>query len=213
MPKQIKNIGASVRAKLINIATESKRDYNAILRSYLQERFLYRLSISSYKSAFILKGALLLTIGNVSKFRPTKDIDFLSKGISNELDDSIGIIKEIVSIKFDDGIQFILDKITAEKIKEGADYEGVRIHLPYKLDTIKGYLSVDIGFGDKITVGPNEINFPSMLDFPHPKILVYSFETVVAEKFESIVNLNFISSRMKDLYDIIFIAANYKFNS
>ena len=83
MKKAITNIAASIRARLINIAEEGKRDYNAILRLYFQERFLYRLSISAYKQKLILKGALLLMMKDISKFRPTKDVDFLGKEITN----------------------------------------------------------------------------------------------------------------------------------
>ena len=130
MKKEIKNIAASVRARLINIADENNRDYNALLRLYFQERFLYRLSISPYKTKLILKGALLLMMNDVSKFRPTKDIDFLGKAFSNEMNECKKIIEEIASIDAADGVEFICDNISTEKIKEGEDYEGVRIHLP-----------------------------------------------------------------------------------
>lgn len=212
MKKEIKNVAASVRARLINIADKSKRDYNSILRLYFQERFLYRVSISKYKQKLILKGALLLMKKEISKFRPTKDIDFLGKEIVNEMNECKSVIKEIASIDCSDGIEFIVDKITAEKIKEEEEYEGIRIHLPYKMDTIKGYFSIDIGFGDKIVKCPYEIDYPVMLDFPSPHILVYSMESVVAEKFEAIVKLNFVSSRMKDFFDLIFIAERTAFN-
>lgn len=212
MKKEIKNIAASVRARLINIAEASKRDYNSILRIYFQGRFLYRLSISDYKPKLILKGALLLMMNDVSKFRPTKDIDFLGRAVSSEMNDCKKIIKEIASIDCSDGVEFVVDKISAEIIKEGEDYEGVRIHLPYKMDTIKGYLSIDIGFGDKIIQGPFEIDFPALLDFPSPRIFVYSLESAVAEKFEAIVKLNFVTSRMKDFFDLIFIAERNSFN-
>jgi predicted nucleotidyltransferase component of viral defense system len=212
MKKDIKNIASSVRARLINIANESKRDYNALLRLYFQERFLYRLSISSYKNKLILKGALLLMMNDISKFRPTKDIDFLGKAVSNEMEECKDIIEEIASIEADDGVKFITNNISAERIKEGADYEGVRVHLPYKMDTIKGYFSIDIGFGDKIVDGPFEMEYPVLLDFPAPHIIVYSLESVIAEKFEAIVKLNFLTSRMKDFYDILFIANRTEFN-
>jgi predicted nucleotidyltransferase component of viral defense system len=213
MKKEIKNIASSVRARLINIANESNRDYNALLRLYFQERFLYRLSISRYKSKLILKGALLLMINDMSKFRPTKDIDFLGEAVSNEIVECRKIIEEIASIEVDDGVKFITNNISIERIKEESDYEGVRVHLPYKMDTIKGYFSIDIGFGDKIVDGPFEMEFPVLLDFPAPHIIVYSLESVIAEKFEAIVKLNFLTSRMKDFYDILFIANRTEFNT
>ena len=211
MKKEVNNNAASVRARLLNIADESKQDYNALLRLYFQERFLYRLFISQYKTKLILKGALLLMMNDISRFRPTKDIDFLGKAISNELSECEEVVKSVASIIIEDGVEFVIDKITTERIKEDSDYEGVRIHLPYKMDTIKGYLSIDIGFGDQIVHGPFEMDFPVLLDMPVPNIFVYSLETAVAEKFEAIVKLNFLTSRMKDFYDIIFIAEKTQF--
>jgi predicted nucleotidyltransferase component of viral defense system len=209
--KKITNVAASVRARLINIADEIKRDYNSILRLYFQERFLYRVSISACKQKLVLKGALLLMMKDVSGFRPTKDIDFLGKEFGNKLEECKDIIKEIASIDCGDGVEFDVNKISAANIKEDEDYEGVRIHLPYKMDTIKGYLSIDIGFGDKIVKGPYEMDYPVMLDLPSPHILVYSMESVVAEKFEAIVKLNFVSSRMKDFFDLVYIAERTTF--
>ncbi len=151
-------------------------------------------------------------IKDISKFRPTKDIDFLGVSIKSEVEECTEIIKEIASINIEDGVEFITENISSKKIKEDSDIEGVRVHIPYKMDTIKGYFSIDIGFGDTITNGPYEIDFPVLLDFPSPKILVYSLESAIAEKFEAIVKLNFITSRMKDFYDLIFIAKINSFN-
>jgi predicted nucleotidyltransferase component of viral defense system len=212
MKRETKNIAVTIRNRLLNISNKNNRDYNAILRQYFQERFLYRISISAFRSQFILKGAFLLMQNEISKFRPTKDIDFLGISVSNEVEDCIDIIKEIASTNGDDGVEFIADKIEGKKIKEGADFDGVRIKVPYRMDTIRGYFSIDIGFGDKITNGPFEIDYPTLLDFPSPKIFVYSFDSAFAEKFEAIVKLNFITSRMKDFYDLIFIAENNSFN-
>ncbi|OGU57729.1 MAG: hypothetical protein A2V66_17230 [Ignavibacteria bacterium RBG_13_36_8] len=212
MKKEVKNIAVSVRARLINIADESKRDYNALLRLYFQERFLYRLSVSSYKPKLVLKGALLLMTNDISKFRPTKDIDFLGNAVLNEIEECKKAIREIAIIDCRDGVEFLVDNVSAERIKEDSDHEGVRIHLPYKMDTIKGYLSIDIGFGDKVVRGPYEIDFPTLLDFPSPLIFIYSLESAIAEKFEAIVKLNFVTSRMKDFFDLIFIAERTKFN-
>jgi len=210
--KAVTNIAVSVRNRLINLAKVSERDYNTILRFYFQERFLYRLSISAYKQKLILKGALLLIMNDISKYRPTKDVDFLGKGIINETDECIDVIKEIASIDCKDGVEFVVEKISAEQIKEGKAYAGVRVHLPYRMDTIKGYFSIDIGFVDIIVEGPYELDYPVMLEFPSPNILVYSMESVVAEKFEAIVKLNLVTSRMKDFFDIVHLAERTDFN-
>ncbi|MGE5402334.1 MAG: nucleotidyl transferase AbiEii/AbiGii toxin family protein [Ignavibacteriales bacterium] len=214
MKKDIKNIAVSVRNKLINIAEKEQKDYNAILRLYFQERFLYRLSVSPYKNKLILKGALLLMAKDINRFRPTRDIDFLGKALSNEIGDCKAIVSEIADIDVNDGVIFVKDKIIAERIKEEADYSGVRIHIPYKMDTITGNISIDIGFGDKIVNGPKEVGFPAILNQEQrPLIMAYSFESAIAEKFEAIVKLNILTSRMKDFYDIFFLASNISFKS
>ncbi len=179
MSKEIKNIGVSIRQKLLSIAKKSGSDYNALLNQFFQERFLYKLSISPYKNNFILKGALLLLPYNIARTRLTKDIDFLGKSIDNDIDEIKNIISDICSIKTSDGIEFIVHEIKAQRIKEDAQYGGIRLHIPYKLHTIKGVIQIDIGFGDKIIGGPVKAEFPVLLDFPAPLINVYSIETAV----------------------------------
>jgi len=213
MKKGRTNIGASARAQLLNVARQLNVDYNALLRRYFQERFLYRLSVSEYKDNLILKGALILAGYNISRYRPTKDIDFLGKAIKDDIEDFKKIIAEIASIQNDDGVSFDIKNITAEEIKEEADYKGIKIHLPCSMDTIKNNVSVDIGFGDEIVAGPIEMDFPVILNSAVPKIKVYSLESAIAEKFESIVKLNILTSRMKDFYDILFISSSKSFNS
>jgi len=211
--KEIKNIGASMRNRLLNLSKETGRDYNALLRQFFQERFLYRLSISNYRYVLILKGALLLVSHNISRHRPTRDVDFLGNAVSNKLEDCKSIISEIVKIDAEDGITFDNEKIKAELIAKDSDNNGIRISVPYKMDTIIGNLSIDIGYGDKIVDGPVELYYPSLIDLPSPKLMVYSLESSIAEKFEAIVKLNFQTSRMKDFYDIIFIAGSKSFQS
>lgn len=213
MKKEISNTGASIRVKLLNIAKKSDRDYNALLNQFFQERFLYKLSLSPYQNNFILKGALLLMTYDIEKTRPTKDIDFLGKSIKNDVESLKDIIQDICSIKTNDGIEFIKEKVSAELIKEEAEYGGVRIHIPYQMHTIKGVIQIDVGFGDKIIKGPNKIEFPTLLDMPAPLINVYSLETAIAEKFEASVKLNFQTSRMKDFFDIDHISTYSEFDS
>jgi len=211
--KEIKNIGASMRDRLLNLSKETGRDYNALLRQFFQERFLFRLSISDYRDVLILKGALLLVSHNISRYRPTRDVDFLGKTVSNKMEDCKNIISEIVKIDAKDGIAFDDEKIKAELITEESDYNGIRISVPYKMDTIIGNLSIDIGYGDKIVDGPVELDYPTLIDLPSPKLMVYSLESSIAEKFETIVKLNFQTSRMKDFYDIVFVAGSKSFQS
>jgi len=211
--KETKDIPASVRTKLKNIAVSSGRDFDAVLLQYFQERFLYRVSLSEFRDNFVLKGALLLMVRSISPFRPTKDIDFLGKGIAATPGNLKELVKKIVRIQCEDGVEFIGDSIVAATIKEGADYEGVRVKIEGRLGAIKKILSLDVGFGDMVYGGPEEYDFPVLLNFPVPKIKCYSYESIIAEKFQAIVWLNFQTSRMKDFFDILFLARANRFKA
>jgi predicted nucleotidyltransferase component of viral defense system len=210
--KRAKNLAASIRARLLTIAKEGNRDYNSVLLQYFQERFLFRLSKSPYRSQFILKGALLFIVYRMPRVRPTRDIDFLGEAIGNDPEEIRGALKRIVDIRVDDGVTFRSDMISVERIKEEPDYEGVRAKIEVELGGARNVLQLDIGFGDRIIGRPVEIEFPVLLDFPAPRIQVYSKESAIAEKFEAIVRLSFITSRMKDFYDILYLANHESFN-
>lgn len=209
--KEIKNIAASVKERLRNISVQNGKEFQSVVNQYVQERFLYRLSESIYSNNLILKGALLFIAHDISRNRPTRDIDFLGSKIPNEIDDLVEVIKEILTIKIDDGLRFDSDSVEGENITEDGDYKGVRIKFYVFLENSRERMQLDIGFGDKITAGPVDIEFPTLLDFPAPKLKVYSIETAIAEKFEAIVSLQLQTSRMKDFYDILFFAENYNF--
>lgn len=211
--KKTKNIGASVKNKLLDISKELNTDFNYIVMHFAQERFLYRLSKSKYVDNFILKGALFLYSSSSKKFRQTKDIDFLGKEIINEENNLKDVIKEISDTKYNDGIFFQNSNVTSEKITEEKEYEGIRIGLPFNLDTIKSVITIDVGFGDVYYKKPKLMNYPTLLEMEYPKIYAYSIETVIAEKLEAIVKLNYQTSRMKDFYDILFIADNFNLKS
>jgi len=211
--KQIKDIGASVRARLLDMAKKTGKDFDAVLVRYFQERFLYRLSRSPYERHFILKGALLFLVYEMPFFRPTKDIDFLGSATSNDMGNIKSMIREIAGLHLPDGVIFYPDSVKAERIKEDADYEGVRVKLEATLSGARKTLQLDIGFGDIVVPGPVEMEFPVLLEgLPVPSLMVYSKESAVAEKFEALVKLNFLTSRMKDVYDILFLALHESFS-
>lgn len=212
MKKQVKNIAASVRARLQNIARENDKNFDAVLLQYFQERMLYRLSVSRFREHFILKGALLFLIYDIPRSRPTKDIDFLGVNISKA--DLLDAIKHILSIEVADGVIFDLSEIIAEDIKENAEYSGIRIHCQARLGQVRKRFHFDIGIGDKMFPDPVNMDFPVLLeDITVPSLIVYRQETAFAEKFEAIVKLGHLNSRMKDFYDIYHLAHNYSFRS
>ena len=211
--REIKDITESIRTRLKNIAGSSGREFDAVLLQYFQERFLYRVSISEFNENFILKGALLLMVKSISPFRPTKDIDFLGKGIDSDPGKIKMLVGKIAGIDYNDGVHFVPDSIETFVIKEGAGYEGVRVKIESRLGKIRKTVALDIGFGDSIYGGPEEFNFPVLLDFHVPKIKCYTYETIIAEKFQAIVWLNFQTSRMKDFFDILFLAETCTFQA
>jgi predicted nucleotidyltransferase component of viral defense system len=211
--REIKNLGTSIRARLTNIAKETKRDFDAILLQYFQERFLYRLSISPYRSAFILKGALLFLVYEMPFFRPTKDVDFLVRSKSKDMRTIKGMIQDIARVEVQDGVRFFAESVSLESVMEDADYEGVRVKIHGSLDKARKMLQIDIAFGDVLVAGPIEMEFPLLLDDqPVPRLKVYSNESAIAEKFQSLVKLNILTSRMKDVYDILFLASHQSFD-
>lgn len=202
--KEIKNYGKSVKTRLLTVANESGIPYMTILVRYLQERLLYRVSQSGYKENFYLKGGALLYAFNQEKARPTKDIDFLGTHISNDRDYIKGVFAEIAAMPCEeDGVKFDGDSIEVIDITQEKKYHGARLTMTAHLDSVRQQISMDIGFGDIVTPGPQELSYPLLLEnVPSVDILAYSLETVVAEKFEAMISLSVNNSRMKDFFDI-----------
>ena len=207
-----KNIAASVRQRLLNRAKLERRPFNELLHYYGMERFLYRLSQSSYADQFVLKGALMLRVWRSPELRPTMDIDLLGRTSNNEAD-IIGKIRGILAMSVTaDGLTFDKDSVEAERIVEDADYEGIRIRFQASLDSAKVNMRLDIGFGDVVYPDPKEAVFPTLLDFPAPRLLCYSRESSISEKLEAMVKLGTLNSRMKDFYDVWLLSRQFDFD-
>lgn len=195
------NLAASVHQLLMNKASQTHRPFNELLQYYAIECFLYRLSKSPYAGKFILKGALMFTAWRLESYRPTVDIDLLGKS-DHHVDNIVEITKRICSLPLEqDGLIFNSDSVTGERIAEDAGYQGVRTRFRANLGTARITLQLDIGFGDVIVPAAQPIEYPAILDFPAPQLRGYSKETIVAEKFESMVKLGTLNSRMKDYFD------------
>jgi len=206
------NIAASIRQRLKNISKDESRPFNELLQYYAMERFLYRLSQSQHAERFILKGALMLRAWQSPELRPTMDIDMLGK-TSNEIDSIVEQVKDIISVEAEpDGLIFDIDSIKAERIKEDADYEGVRVRFIGTLDNARVHMQIDVGFDDIVHPEPIETEFPTILKSPIPRLLCYSRESVIAEKFEAMLKLGELNSRMKDFYDIWLLSRQFDFN-
>ena len=178
---------------------------------YFQERLLYRLSISEFNDNFCLKGGVLLYFLDQNKSRPTIDIDFLAIKTDNDQNYVKYIFSEICGIEYkNDAVTFDYQDITVTEITKQANYNGIRINITGKLDTIKQRIQIDIGFGDIVYPKPLIVNYPVILEMKQPKIQVYSIYSAIAEKFEAMIELSEANSRMKDFYDVYTLLLNNK---
>lgn len=204
---EIKNYGKSNRTKLLNLSKQTKgADYNLILLRFVQERFLYRLSLSAYRENFFLKGGALLFAHERFAARPTRDMDFLGDHISRDKENIKRIMHEICSIECEeDGVTFECgeDEIWLEDITVEKEYNGTRVHMTAHMDTIVQQFSIDVGFGDVIVPQPAQLDYPLLIEgLPAVNVETYSLETVVAEKFQTMIDRGTINSRMKDFFDV-----------
>ncbi len=210
--KKGRNIAASVRQRLLNRARKDQRPFNELLQYYAMERFLYRLSQSAHKNQFILKGAMMLKVWQFPELRPTMDIDFLGR-TSNEETAITEQICDILAVTVEtDGLVFDPASIQTERITEDSDYEGIRVRFQGKLDSAQIHMQIDIGFGDVVFPAPKVSELPTLLGSPAPQLLCYSRESAIAEKFEAMVKLGELNSRMKDFYDIWLLSRQFDFS-
>ncbi len=209
-----KNVAASVRQRLLNRAREEQQEFQLVLTRYALERLIFRLSLSSYAEKFVLKGAMLFYVWNptAGAYRPTRDVDFLMRG-ENSIEILKALFKKIVQTKVGpDGLSFDPKSVSAEPIREDNRYGGIRVQLMAMMEKARIPLQIDVGFGDKITPGPEQIAFPSLLGQEVARLSAYPKETVIAEKLEAMVSLGEANSRMKDFYDIHFLSLHYAFD-
>lgn len=211
MKRNVTNIKASVRALLQNKAKQTNRPFAEVLQYYGMERFLYRLSRSKYADKFVLKGALLFTVWQIPERRTTLDIDFLAR-YDNRVASIDTVVKDVCHVSIDpDGLIFDPKTVRGYKIEEGADYEGVRVKFVGFLERSRIPMQIDVAFGDVVYPKTKAVHYPVILDFPKPHLKGYPPESVISEKFEAMVKLGLLNSRMKDFYDIWLMMRQFDF--
>ena len=202
MTEKKRNIAQSIRNQLTRVSVARDERLELVLIRFAFERFLFRLSKSEYSDKFILKGAFLFTFKTGQYYRPTRDMDFLSLH-SNRPDDIIKAFKTICSVEVeDDGLVFETNDIDVSEIREGTSYHGLRVKFKAYLQKSRISLQFDLGFGDAVFPDIEDVEYPSLLDLPKPKIKAYPLESLISEKVEAMVDLGIQNSRMKDFYDI-----------
>jgi len=211
MPKQAKNIAASIRARLMNRAQTKREPLELVLNRYVIERLLYRLSVSAHANDFVLKGATLLMTWLDEPHRGTRDLDLLGFG-DHAPDRLLKLFREILKTPaLDDGVIFNAAALRVDRIREELAYGGVRLRTTATLAGARIPVSVDIGFGDALEPGAETIVYPTLLDLPAPTLRAYARETVIAEKFQAMVALGRANTRMKDFYDIWVLSRAFEF--
>ncbi|MDZ7842410.1 MAG: nucleotidyl transferase AbiEii/AbiGii toxin family protein [Gammaproteobacteria bacterium] len=211
MAKEIRNIGASVRARLQNLSRETSQNFELILTRYALERLLYRLSTSAYAERFVLKGAMLLTSWFADLHRATRDLDLLGFGDPSP-NAMIVAFREILAADVPDGVEFDLEALRVHQIREELQYGGLRLRTTASISGARITVTVDVAFGDALEPGAEVIDYPSMLDLPTPRLRAYARETVIAEKFQAMVALGRANSRMKDFYDVWLLSQSFSFD-
>ena len=190
----------SLKGKIRNIANSKKLRSQEVLQMFFFERLLERLSKSVYKFNFVIKGGLLISSMIGIDNRTTMDMDTTIKGVPLKEEVIRNIVSEIINVKVDDGIEFEIVDIT--HIREEDEYENFRVHLMANFEKIKNDMKVDITTGDVITPKEIEYLYPCMFQEENIRVLAYPLETILAEKYESIIKRNISTTRMRDFYDI-----------
>ena len=212
----MKRNAMSLKAIINNIAKENKISAQSVLQTYMLERFLERISISKYKDNFILKGGMLISAMLGIDSRTTMDMDTTIKGFKLTEENITNKINEICNIKIDDGVTFEVQKI--ELIRKDDDYGGYRITFKANyMESMPVIMKIDITTGDKITYKEIKYSFDLMLEDRKIQIWSYNLETIIAEKFESIIKKGILGTRIRDFYDIYMLlntqTKNINFNT
>ena len=190
-----------------NLSKKKSADAQILMRNYMMERFLERISLSEYKNQFVLKGGMLVAAMVGLDARATMDLDATIKGTDVSVEDVEMIISQIISIPLDDGVSFRIKRIS--EIMEEADYPGVRVSMETKFDGVITPLKIDISTGDIITPREIKYNFNLMLEDRTIEVWAYNLETVLAEKLETVISRNVTNTRMRDFYDIYILQKLY----
>lgn len=210
--KGVKNVTASMLARLRNSSKSSGAPFQQVLQLYAIERFLYRISKSRHAQSVILKGALLLKTIGIPRARPTVDIDMLRKGKADQAS-LVALVKDCATLNVAaDGLTFIADSVVAEEITKDSEYGGTRILIDARMDNVRLKVQIDFGVGDVMVPGPRMIEYPAFLGSDIIQLLAYPVESAIAEKLQAMVALGNANSRMKDFYDVWICSNHLDFN-
>lgn len=208
-----RDIAASVRQRLKNLADAQGRPFQEVLQYFAIERFLYRLGASRHRDAFLLKGAMMLVAWRAPSMRPTMDIDLLGRG-ERAAGSFAAVVRELCELQPQrpDGLEFDVGSVVTEDITVGAEYVGTRATFRATLGTARVPMQIDLGVGDAVIDPQSDVELPTLLDFPAPRLHGYSRDSAVAEKLHAMVAHGRLNSRMKDYYDVLLLSRYFVFD-
>ena len=199
---------AQIKGRIKNVAKQNGSDPITLLRIYMMERFLERITYSKYKDDFIVKGGILVTSMIGISMRSTMDIDTTIRNFDLTKEETTKIINEIKDISLDDHIEFILNDVS--DIMDDMEYPGIRIHMDAKLENLVVPIKIDISTGDVITPGEVRYDYPLLLEDKSIQLWSYNLETILAEKIQTILSRGLLNTRMRDFYDVTTLFNRYK---
>lgn len=199
---------AQIKGRIKNVAKQNGSDPITLLRIYMMERFLERITYSKYKDDFIVKGGILVTSMIGISMRSTLDIDTTIRNFDLTKEETTRIINEIKDISLDDHIEFILNDVS--DIMDNMEYPGIRIHMNSKLENLIVPIKIDISTGDVITPREVRYEYPLLLEDKSIQLWSYNLETILAEKIQTILSRGLLNTRMRDFYDITTLFNRYK---
>ena len=207
-----RDMAASVLARLLDQARKTGDDYQNLVTRYLTERFLHRLEISRFHDRFVLKGAVLLRVWSSQPYRATRDLDLLHRGDGSPEVIRAEIAEILATEVAPDGVVFDPASIRIQAIRPEDDYAGLRATIGVRCGTYRSTFQVDVGVADAVWPVPTRCPVPCLLGMPEPSVLAYSRDSVVAEKLEAIIVLGDRNTRIKDFFDLRYLAENFEFD-
>lgn len=198
---------AQIKGRIKNVAKQNGSDPITLLRIYMMERFLERITYSKYKDDFIVKGGILVTSMIGISMRSTMDIDTTIRNFDLTKEETTRIVSEIKDISLDDHIEFILNDVS--DIMDNMEYPGIRIHMDAKLENLIVPIKIDISTGDVITPREIRYEYPLLLEDKSIQLWSYNLETILAEKIQTILSRGLLNTRMRDFYDVTTLFDRY----
>ena len=198
---------AQIKGRIKNVAKQNGSDPITLLRIYMMERFLERITYSKYKDDFIVKGGILVTSMIGISMRSTMDIDTTIRNFDLTKEETTRIVNEIKDISLDDHIEFILNDVS--DIMDNMEYPGIRIHMDAKLENLIVPIKIDISTGDVITPREIRYEYPLLLEDKSIQLWSYNLETILAEKIQAILSRGLLNTRMRDFYDVTTLFDRY----